>query len=1111
MKVLKFILIFSITQILFGNIKAQNITENIILAKKYYALGDKYYSKNKLDSSNIFYQKSADIYKQIAEENNDTLKWEKYVRSLYDISWNLTSLSKFEKSINILDTALINCKKYLGEEHKQTANIYYGFGEIFKKKLEYNKALKYYFKSLKIRKNLFGEKHFKVADSYQQIGLNYRYKSEYNKALKYYFKSLKIRKELLGEKHIDIAKSYNEIGIVYRYKSEYNKALKYYFKSLKIKKELLGEKHINIAKSYDKIGIAYSYKSEYNEALKYYFKSLKIRKELLEEKHINIAKSYDKIGIVYYKKFEYNKSLEYYFKALKIYKKLFREEHNKIADFYNNIGLVYSKKKENNKALEYYLKSLDIYKKLFGEISIEFARCYNNIGLVYDEKLKFDKALENYLKALKIKKEILGEKDIQLTTSYNNIGISYMKQSKYDKALEYYFKSLNLRKELLGKKHVSLAISYYNIGVIYYKKSEYENSLEYYQKGIVANCKKFNDTTNIYSIAEIKDYLSWYELLTILQAKALIFTEQKSLASLKIAKIHYQACDTLISQVRKEMKTKSDKISLGKNANEVYKRAINLCLQLHKETKDKNYLKEAFYFSEKNKSSVLLESLAGAEAQKFAGIPDTLLNLEHKLSVNISNYKTKKNNAKNDSLANVWGDKLFNANRSYDSLMTVFETQYPKYYDLKYNNEVVNISEIQKQLDKNTAVLSYFLGDSLMTIFAITRKKYFVSHNEFNLNKLDKDISDFRNFLSNSVNVNRSYTDHFEPFMPVKKEEFNYPKKAYEFYNLIFPEEIKKILSKKKIENLIIIPDGKLASIPFEVLQTEENYFTDKRDKKYFSEMPYLLKKYNISYNYSATLFNRTTPKEKTKKIEVRPLNDWMAFAPVFDNEKIAGTTERTRNVLNFSSGDSTQTRSLVSRGKYISPLPGTEEEIENIFFLYEKHNKNALMKTHLQANENFLKSGDLENYKIIHFATHGFVNEENPQFSGILFAQDTTKTASENEGILYQSEIYNLKLNADLTVLSACETGLGKITKGEGVIGLTRALLYAGSKNIIVSLWSVNDASTSKLMINFYGNLLENEENKFSKHLQKAKLQLIQDGKYSHPYFWSPFILIGE
>ena len=189
--------------------------------------------------------------------------------------------------------------------------------------------------------------------------------------------------------------------------------------------------------------------------------------------------------------------------------------------------------------------------------------------------------------------------------------------------------------------------------------------------------------------------------------------------------------------------------------------------------------------------------------------------------------------------------------------------------------------------------------------------------------------------------------------------------------------------------------------------------------------------------------------------------------------------------------------------------MPGTEREKQAIFNEFETGNFKAQVLLYKNANEEFVKSGELQKYKIIHFATHGFVNSEKPELSDILLAQDST---SKEDGILFSGEIYNLKLNADLVVLSACETGLGKIKKGEGIIGLTRALLYAGAKNIIVSLWPVSDKSTSELLIAFYDNYLKNKQQMpFSECLRNAKLKMISEEKFSHPYYWSPFILIGK
>ena len=306
---------------------------------------------------------------------------------------------------------------------------------------------------------------------------------------------------------------------------------------------------------------------------------------------------------------------------------------------------------------------------------------------------------------------------------------------------------------------------------------------------------------------------------------------------------------------------------------------------------------------------------------------------------------------------------------------------------------------------------------------------------------------------------------------------------------------------------MIIIPDAELCMIPFETLLTE-----DPEDKEW-KEMPYLIKKYNFSYSYSANLFYNTFPKETTTDIEFIDLNDWLAFAPVFDDSNTAGLSMRTRELLqqlDSELDDTIGSRGTLIIGGYISPLPETENEVRSIFKQFDEKGKEALVQIKNNANEAFVKSGELQNFRLLHFATHGFVNTSKPELSGILLAQDTTIS---EDGILYSGEIFNLRLNADLTVLSACETGLGEIKEGEGLIGLARALLYAGSKNIIVSLWKVADKSTSDLMIDFYENLLDakQEQQKSSQALHQAKLKMIDEGIYAHPFYWSPFILIGK
>jgi CHAT domain-containing protein len=183
--------------------------------------------------------------------------------------------------------------------------------------------------------------------------------------------------------------------------------------------------------------------------------------------------------------------------------------------------------------------------------------------------------------------------------------------------------------------------------------------------------------------------------------------------------------------------------------------------------------------------------------------------------------------------------------------------------------------------------------------------------------------------------------------------------------------------------------------------------------------------------------------------------------------------------------------------------LPGTQQEVNTMANLFQGRNKSVLFT---DANEVTIKSPELSSFQYLHFATHGIVDEVNPESSRIFLS-----AFAKEDGNLYAGEIYNLNLNAQLTVLSACQTGLGKVSKGEGVIGLSRALVYAGSKNIIVSFWSVADESTSILMTDFYSILLKQQNSSFKKALQQSKLKMIQSGKYAAPFYWAPFVLIGK
>lgn len=386
---------------------------------------------------------------------------------------------------------------------------------------------------------------------------------------------------------------------------------------------------------------------------------------------------------------------------------------------------------------------------------------------------------------------------------------------------------------------------------------------------------------------------------------------------------------------------------------------------------------------------------------------------------------------------------------------------------------IPHISELESKLDPSTAVISYLISPYNFYIFVIT-------HDGLNVY--------YRGKL-NSAEVNRRIRSLRNAVL--FKVDDVYAENAWELGKIFLPR------LDDEISKLIIIPDGFLNTLPFELLFDSK---VKKGDIGDATAYPFWIRKYEISYAFSATLF------QDNLSHTMNSSPSFLGYAPVFSDEDNAlEVDESSRSTLTaFDALDSAHARSMLN-GRYITPIPNTEEEVDYLQDLFRENGLTARVVTHAEATEHQFKTESFSNFNMIHLATHGFVNPREPELSGILFMEDTT---SKDDGILYSREILHLNLNADLITLSACETGLGQVIVGEGVLGLTRSLTLSGARNLLVSYWKVSDASTSELMRTFYREVIENKRD-LSAALRMAKLKLINSGTYAQPYFWSPFVLI--
>ncbi len=1073
--------------LLTSSFSAKSQKNTAALLKKMQESANEYQMSHNYDSAIYMYNQIA----ALQEKNNN---WRGYLLAKIRSADNYQKQFKLEQVVKLLKPAILEASKHIDPYDTTLAMAFKKLGFPYVYRSMFDSTLYYWEKSLNILSQTLGKSHIEVAYLYNDMGLIYWYKSEYDTSLALYLKSIEIQKKH-DEWAPNLSRTYINVGNTYKNLSDYDAAKDYYFKALTVQKKIFDGNHTDIARTYNNLGVIYQKFSDFDQALEYYFKSLDIYEKQKEKPLKDLSMTYNNIGIIYASKMEYDKALDYQFKSLDIKKQLWQEDKPTVAMNYNNIGNIYLNKKNHDKALEFMNKGLRIQERLLGKNHTEVAVTLSNIGTIHFEKEQgLDTAQLFFEKSLEIRKHLFGEKHSGIAIVYDHLGKVYEKKGQNEDALRYYLKSLNIRKEIFGNKHVDIAHSYYNIGKLYESINQKKDALISFHKGIAASLKNFYDTTDFLSVPVIDDFFDYQWLLKNLHAKASLLSNNPNIAGIpkyqgrQVALLHFFACDTLIQEARQKITKTSDKLTLGEISNKIYIDAALNCIYLS-ETKSKkaanNYRFQAFVFSEKNKASTLLESLAGSEAMRFSGIPDSLVEKEHQLKISMSFYKKTLSEHLDTKREMLIRQKLFDANYSYDSLIKFFENNYPKYHQLKYGRNLATVNQIQEILDENTAIISFLETKIEIIIF-------YVSSEKFNIYRKEKN-TDFRHMVD----------EYRELLTTPGSDKTEFAILSNKLYNQLLPFDY-----DKKIEHLLVIPAGEISLIPFETLLTKKN----SGNNTHWDQYPYLLMEQNISYAYSANLFFQTFSKEPSEKIEFTQLHDWLAVAPVFNRESTNKVTLRTRSIMEELNGvltDSALTRGNIFSGQHIVALPGTESEVKTIFDFFEQKNKNAVANLHESASEDFVKRGSLHKYKYLHFASHGIVNTEKPELSGIILAQDST---SKEDGILHTGEMYNLKLNADLTVLSACETGLGKIKKGEGLIGLTRALLYAGSKNIIVSLWKVADKSTKQLMVDFYADMLENENKPdYAKSLQKAKLKMIAEKKYAHPFYWSPFILIGK
>ena len=1034
---------------------AQNDGDSHKTADELYSSAVRFSDGAGFDTSVILLKKASKLYFETRDRDN-------YIRCLLQIGNYLRIKGCFDSALYNVQVAeeWVNSGKV--DNDKIFVETFYLKGMLFSNKGETDSADFYLTKSLKRSKEIQYDSLTALLD--KSLGNIYLRTSRYQKALQYYNKALDIEISRKGLSEKLLASLYQNIAIAQAAKGNYTEAGDFFEKAINLKEKILPDDDPKLATVYLNYGRFLSIVGNQYKAIEFLNRAERINVNKFGHDYPGLAPIYFNIGSIYIILHDYEKALNYEQRALDIYSENFSSGSPLLMELYANIGLIYEKLGQFINAIEFYQKSL--HGSSDPKIVIRSRR---NLANCYKKNMEISLAEENYIMSIKDSENSFGKDNILIADSYLDYGRFCDEQGEFEKAERLLNRAYEIYKDNFGLKHMDVANASTYLGAHYTLMKQYKKALGYFQEAIISLVKDFNETS-IYSNPSAVEIDVNANIITALAQKSdLFYTYYKHIthdgkdleASLSAASLAIQ----LNGKMRSSLKGEESKLMITEGIVKVYNVSVLASLEMFKLTGKKDYLNEAFKFSEKSKASVLLSSVKEVEALDVGDIPGKIRKEERMLKNELASYKSKINeeiqkSKPDENKLSFLNKAFFQKNREYDSLISYIEYNFPEYYLLKYNNSVISIDKIQSLLPSGQALIEYKLADTVLVAF-------YISKNEVR-NSIVKLPVNFADSVAKIIDIigNTPASDK------LKIRLMRFGNLSHDLFKVLF----EGMNIADDISGLIVVPDDYLGYMPFEVLLTEK----PADGVNDYGKLKYLIEKYWMSYSYSATLlFQEKRKNESNGKI--------LAIAPDYNNiNSIAGNLPDNMKVLIEN----------------LSPLDYTTYEVNEVTQVFEGEKLSGE-----EATEYNFKS-KAPGYKILHLAMHTIIDDDHPLESKLVF---TLGRDTIDDGFLNTYEIYNLKLNAQMAVLSACKTGFGKLSQGEGIMSLARGFIFAGVPGIVMTLWEIEDISTSKIMTLFYQNLKEGLRKDEALGMAKLSYLKTADKLHAHPYFWAAYVQIGD
>ena len=744
--------------------------------------------------------------------------------------------------------------------------------------------------------------------------------------------------------------------------------------------------------------------------------------------------------------------------------KQFPDELNALekGSMFNHLAGIYYDFNDLKSALKYRLKALEIFQK--EKHLVAQLNTLSKLGVITYKLGDERKGLDYFETGFKLAREL--KNDYYYSVFAQDLGDLYFEKNKV-KSLEYLEIALQNFKNLKINTHIALVEN--NIGAIYHFQGKNEIAEKYFDSALLLNRKtknKYAETQNLFNIATIK-------ATEENQEKALILSKQ----SIEMAESF--SVDVINS------KLKSAYFSGIFDRYELY---INLLMKMHKQSSDDNFALQALQAAEKSRARSMLENLSLSEADFNKDADAGTVKREKEIRV-LLNAKADKltdllsSNAAKSDIARLDGE-INELENELEEIKAQLKQNSPVYSAIK-NPAPFDAAEFQRDvLDENSVLLEFSFGKDESYLWLVGKNElnsYVLPPRE----QIETRIEKLRQLIaSREMKPGEAVEDYQKR---VAEAEGDYQTESVELSRELFGQIADKISGKR----LIIVPDGKLHYFPAAALPLPNS----------LDNQPILLTN-EIVYEPSAQTLLLL---EKSRRQSIATKNLLVFSDPVFTNDDARFAPEN-KPVETADAAAADKFR-FVESLDLLTRLKASKDESDSITDIVGASESDVY--SGFAANREQLLNVKVEDYKILHFATHGLANEQRPELSGIILSRFDEKGRKLDESFRIH-DIYGMNLNADLVVLSACETGLGKEVKGEGLMSLNNAFLQTGAKSVMASLWKVEDGATLALMENFYQKMAEDKFTP-SQALRQAQIKLRQNQQYQSPFYWAAFTVQGD